>query len=123
MQAARPFTAATAEEQVNVFVTAAGRREVTGHRPQGAEGQAGFFFGFAVGDFLGLLVLVDQPGHHLDQPGVVDLVQCTNAELLDQHHFIAQRVVRQHAHRIMAHEQFAADLAAHAPGKQLVAQA
>ncbi|MNP67957.1 hypothetical protein D3C76_1638520 [compost metagenome] len=75
-----------------------------------------------MGDFLGLLILVDQPGHHFDQPRVVDLAQRPHTELLDQHHFIALRVVGQHAHRIMAHEQLAADLTAHAPGEQLVAQ-
>ncbi|MNP46017.1 hypothetical protein D3C76_1399880 [compost metagenome] len=70
-----------------------------------------------MGDFLGLLVFVDQPGNHLDQPRVGDLVQCAHAELLDQHHFVAHRVVRQHAYRIVAHKQFATDLAPHAPGK------
>ncbi|MNV77231.1 hypothetical protein D3C71_1706370 [compost metagenome] len=69
-----------------------------------------------------LLVLVDQPGDHLDQPRVVDLAHRANTKLLDQHHFVAQGIVRQHAHRIVTHEQLATDLTAHATGEQLVAQ-
>jgi len=69
-----------------------------------------------------LLVLVDQPGDHLDQPGVGDLVQGTHTKLLDQDHFIALRVVRQNAHRVMAHEQLTADFPTHSTGEQLMAK-
>lgn len=123
MQATGTLAAATPEKQMNKLVTATRRREVTGHRPQRAEAQACLFFGFAVGDFLRLLILVDQPGDQFDQPGIVGLVQRTDAELLDQHHFVTQRIVGQHADGVVAHEQLAADLAPHATGEQFMAQA
>ncbi|MNP52978.1 hypothetical protein D3C76_1474100 [compost metagenome] len=69
-----------------------------------------------------MLILVDQTSDQFDQPGVFDLAHGADPELLDQYHFIALGIVRQHAHRIVTHEQLAADLAAHASGKQLVAQ-
>jgi hypothetical protein len=75
-----------------------------------------------VSNFFRYFILVDQTGDQFDQPGIVGLAHGADAELLDQHHFIALRIVRQHAHGIMAHEHFTIDLAAHATGEQFVAQ-
>ncbi|MNC49636.1 hypothetical protein D3C75_988270 [compost metagenome] len=122
MDAAGTATVAAADVQVHALVAAARRRVVGGHRPQLAKGQTGFLHGLATGHLLRHLVLVDQPGHQLQQPGVRALVQRADAELLDQHHRIAQRIVGQHADRIVADEQLAADHRSHAASEQLVAQ-
>ncbi|MCY1177695.1 hypothetical protein D9M73_180120 [compost metagenome] len=67
-------------------------------------------------------ILVDQTSDQFDQPRIVGLVHGADAKLLDQHHFIALWIVRQHAYRVMANEHFTIDLATHAPGEQFVAQ-
>ncbi|MNN76234.1 hypothetical protein D3C81_1925970 [compost metagenome] len=73
-------------------------------------------------NFFRLFVLVDQTGNQFDQPRIVGLAQGADAKLLDQHHFVTLRIVRQHAHRIMTNEHFTIDLAAHAASEQFVAQ-
>src|SRR5690606_6529423 len=66
--------------------------------------------------------LVDQAGDQFQQPGVGAFVQRADAELLDQHHIVVPRVIGQHADRVMAHKQFAAELRAHAAGELAMAQ-
>lgn len=76
-----------------------------------------------MGHFLRLLVLVDQAGDQLQQPGVGELLHRPDAELLDEHHAIALRVVGQHADRVMADEQFPTDFPAHAAVELAMPQA
>ncbi|MNT51031.1 hypothetical protein D3C72_1879790 [compost metagenome] len=74
-------------------------------------------------NFFRCFIFIDQTSDQFNQPRVGDLAHRTNAKLLDQHHFVTHGVVRQHAHRIVAHKQLATDLAAHAASEQFVAQA
>ncbi len=122
MQPARPRAVATPQVQMDEFIAAARGWKILGHRPKRSEGKPSFLLRFTMSNFFRLFVLVDQAGHQFHQPRVGDLVHGADAKLLDQHHFIALRVVGQHAHRVMAHEQFTADFAAHATGKQFVTQ-
>ena len=73
-------------------------------------------------NFFRLFILVDQTSDQFYQPRIVSLAHRADAKLFDQHHFVALRIVRQHAHGIMTHEHFTIDLAAHAPGEQLMSQ-
>jgi len=107
---------------VDEFGTAAGRREILGDRPQCGECQSSFLLGFAVCNLLRLFVLVDQAGDHFHQPRVGGAAHGAYAKLLDQHHFIALRVVGQHAHGVMPHEDLAVDHPAHAAVEFFVAQ-
>ena len=100
MDATGPGAFATAQEQVDKFGAATRRRKVLRDRPECGECKASFLFGFAVCNLLRLLILVDQAGNHFDQPRVVGTAHGAYAKLLDQHHFIALRVVGQHTHGV-----------------------
>jgi len=122
MDATGARAVATAQVQVDKFGTAAGRREIFGDRPQRGECQPSFLLGFAVCNLLRLFILVDQAGDHFHQPRVIGTAHGAYTKLLDQHHFIALRVVRQYTHGIMTNEDFAVDHTAHAAVEFLVAQ-
>ncbi|MNO22365.1 hypothetical protein D3C76_121470 [compost metagenome] len=104
------------------FVAAARRWKILGHRPQRPDDKPSFLLRFAVSNFFRLLILVDQTSDQFDQPRIVGLAHGADAELLDQHYFVALWIVGQHAHRIVTHKHFTVDLAAHATGEQFMAQ-
>src|SRR5690606_7252748 len=120
--AADALAVTATDEEVHTLVRTAGGGVVLGDRPQRGELQAGLFLGFAAGHLLGLLVLVDQPSDQFQQPGVGAFLHGADAELFDQHHGVALRVVGQHADRIVAHEQLAAQARAHAAVELTVTQ-
>src|SRR5690349_7055498 len=122
MQAANPGGVTTPQVQMHELVAAARRWKVFEYRPERPDYQPSFLLRLAVSNCFRHFVLVDQTSDQFDQPRVVGLAHGTDAKLLDQHHFIALRVVRQHAHRIMTNEHFTIDLAAHAACEQFVTQ-
>ncbi|MOA06292.1 hypothetical protein D3C78_1259230 [compost metagenome] len=122
MDAAGITAVAAANEQMDPLVAAARRRQVVADRPQRAEGHPGLLDGLAAGDLFRLLVLVDQAGDQLQQPGIHPGLQRADTELLDQHHLVALRVVGQDANRIVAHEQLTTDHRPHAAGELPVPQ-
>ncbi len=122
MDATRPGAVATAQVQMDEFSAATGRREIFGDRPQRGECQPSFLLGFAVCNLLRLFILVDQAGDHFHQPWVIGTAHGAYTKLLDQHHLIALRIVRQHAHRVMPNEDFTIDQPAHAAIEFFVAQ-
>jgi hypothetical protein len=81
-----------------------------------------FLESFASGHLGGALALLDDAGHRLEQPRVVDHSERADPELLDQHDLIAPGIERQHGHRMAALEHFAHQFAAHAAREQPVPQ-
>ena len=122
MQAANPGTVTTPQIQMHKLVTATRRWKIFGHRPERPEYKSSFLLRFAVSNFFRYFILVDQTGDQFDQPRIVGLAHGADAKLLDQHHFVALWIIRQHTHRIVAQEHFTIDLATHATVEQFVAQ-
>src|SRR5690606_36648103 len=84
--------------------------------------QPGFFHGCAAGHCVGSLVLVNRADYGFHQPWAVAARHSAHAELFDQYHLVALRVVRQHAHDIVTHKKLALDFCAHAASEQSMTQ-
>src|SRR6185312_10912256 len=111
-----------AEKDLAGFRTRARRQHHAGDRQQFADLEIGLLDALAADHLLGRLVLLDDAGHHLPDPGMVTSGIGAGAELADQDHLVAPGVVHQHAARLAAFEHLAADLAAHAALVQRVTE-
>src|SRR3546814_11158126 len=84
---------------------------------------AGFLHGLPLHDVGRRLARLDDPGDHLDEPGIDTGRVGAGAELLDEHHRIARGIVKQHGGRVATLEDLAGHLVGPAAVELAMAQA
>ncbi len=122
-QAAGPARVDAGDEEVHDLGVAAGRGKVAAGLDQCRAAQAGFLGQLAARRRRAVLAGVDHAGDRLDLPGVAAADEGRQAELLDQHDLVADRVVGQHHGDLAAHHDLAVQRAGPAAGEAAVAQA
>src|SRR5215510_1786601 len=123
MNAAESAAVDAGAEETAGFAGAAGAGEIVGNGDQLAEFAVGLFLSFAMGDLLGRLAFVDDPGDNLDLPAGHLADQGADAKLLNQQRTVSFRVVGQHGNCMTALKHLAGDLAAPAAGEHAVTEA
>src|SRR5690606_30298202 len=83
---------------------------------EGGDGAAGLLEGLAPGHILGDLALLDDPGDHLDEPGLQPGGIGARPELLNEDHRVALGIVEQYSRGMAALE----DLSGHLLGPAAV---
>ena len=112
-----------ADEHLAGLGAAAGAREIGAGRDQVQEIEARLLGGFAPCHLGRVLAGLDDPGHRLDQPGIVEHPHGPDPELLDENDLAALGIERQHRHSMAALEHLADQFRAHATSKEPVTQA
>ena len=111
------------DERVAELAAGARARVVAADRHQVLELEPGLLRGLAARDIGWCLAGLDDAGDRLEQPGLARSFEGADPELLDQHHLLAHRIVRQDDCRIAAVVQLAHQHPARPAGEQPVAQA
>src|SRR4029078_10381444 len=103
-----------AEEDLARLRAGARRQHDALDRQQLADREAGFLHHLAPDHALGRLVLLDDPGDSLPDPGVTARGGWAGAELADQDDLVAPRIVEQYGTGVATFENLATDDVAHA---------
>lgn len=96
--------------------------QIAQHRLAAPDHHAGLFLRFAAAHVFDAFAGFDHTRHHFQQPWRITGIDRGDAQLFNQYHFVAHRIVGQQHRRMAALENFTRDFRAHFAIEQAMAK-